>query len=81
MRRTFNGANATPLGIVTYDPWGTPESGSVPTFGFTSELQDVGSGLVNLVSNHMRTILPALDMAMYRSGMTLYRSEMTLYCS
>ena len=47
MRRTFNTA-ATPLGIVTYDPWGTPESGSVPTFGFTGELQDATTGLVNL---------------------------------
>jgi len=47
VRRTFNTA-ATPLGIVTYDPWGTPESGSVPTFGFTGELQDATTGLVNL---------------------------------
>ena len=29
VRRTFNGASATPQGIVNYDPWGTPESGSV----------------------------------------------------
>jgi len=47
VRRTFNTA-ATPLGIVTYDPWGTPESGMVPTFGFTGELQDATTGLVNL---------------------------------
>jgi RHS repeat-associated protein len=40
--------NGTPLGIINYDPWGTPESGSVPTFGFTGEIQDVGAGLVNL---------------------------------
>jgi RHS repeat-associated protein len=38
----------TPLGIVNYDPWGTPESGMVPTFGFTGEVQDVSAGLVNL---------------------------------
>jgi RHS repeat-associated protein len=38
----------TPLGIVNYDPWGTPEAGTVPTFGFTGEVQDVGAGLVNL---------------------------------
>jgi len=30
----------TSLGSVNYDPWGTPESGAVPTFGFTGELQD-----------------------------------------
>ncbi|MBK9944709.1 MAG: hypothetical protein IPP13_24200 [Kouleothrix sp.] len=28
-----------PQGVITYDPWGTVESGSVPTFGFTGELQ------------------------------------------
>ncbi len=33
---------------MNYDPWGTPESGSVPTFGFTGELQDSATGLVNL---------------------------------
>jgi RHS repeat-associated protein len=47
VRRTVTDAG-TPLGIVNYDPWGTPESGSVPTFGFTGEVQDVGAGLVNL---------------------------------
>jgi len=47
VRRTFNTA-ATPLGIVNYDPWGTPESGTVPMFGFTGELQDTATGLVNL---------------------------------
>src|SRR5262249_51508011 len=47
VRRT--GADAgTPLGVVNYDPWGTVESGSVPTFGFTGELQDSAAGLVNL---------------------------------
>jgi hypothetical protein len=35
--------NGTPLGIVNYDPWGTPESGTVPTFGFTGELRDAGA--------------------------------------
>jgi RHS repeat-associated protein len=38
----------TSLGSVNYDPWGTVESGTVPTFGFTGELQDVTTGLVNL---------------------------------
>jgi len=47
VRRTFNTA-ATPLGIINYDPWGTPKSGTVPTFGFTGELQDATTGLVNL---------------------------------
>jgi RHS repeat-associated protein len=47
VRRTFNTA-ATPLGVINYDPWGTPESGSVPAFGFTGELQDTTTGLVNL---------------------------------
>ncbi len=47
VRRTLSDAG-TPLGIVNYDPWGTPESGTVPTFGFTGELQDANTGLVNL---------------------------------
>ena len=38
----------TPLGIVNFYPWGTPESGTVPTFGFTGEIQDPAAGLVNL---------------------------------
>jgi len=33
---------------VNYDPYGTPETGSVPTFGFTGELQDSATELVNL---------------------------------
>ena len=37
-----------PAGVVNYDPWGMPESGTVPTFGFTGELQDSATGLVNL---------------------------------
>jgi RHS repeat-associated protein len=47
VRRTVSDSG-TPQGVINYDPWGTPESGSVPTFGFTGELQDVGAGLVNL---------------------------------
>jgi RHS repeat-associated protein len=47
VRRTVTDAGV-PLGIVNYDPWGTPETGTVPTFGFAGELQDVGAGLVNL---------------------------------
>ncbi len=47
VRRTVTNAGV-PLGIINYDPWGTPESGTVPTFGFTGEVQDVASGLVNL---------------------------------
>jgi len=47
VRRTV-ADSGTPLGIVTYDPWGTPESGTVPTFGFTGEVQDTSAGLVNL---------------------------------
>jgi len=47
VRRTVTDSG-TPLGIVNYDPWGTPESGTVPTFGFTGEVQDVSAGLVNL---------------------------------
>jgi hypothetical protein len=37
-----------PLDVVNYDPWGTPESGTIPIFSFTGELQDVTTGLVNL---------------------------------
>jgi len=48
VRRTFDGASATPQSTINYDPWGVVESGSVPTFGFTGELQDAATGLVNL---------------------------------
>ena len=37
VRRTVTDVGV-PLGIVNYDPWGTPESGTVPTFGFTGEM-------------------------------------------
>jgi RHS repeat-associated protein len=47
VRRTLNDGGAANLPIF-YDPWGTPESGTVPTFGFTGELQDTAAGLVNL---------------------------------
>jgi RHS repeat-associated protein len=47
VRLTLDDAG-TPLSLVNYDPWGTPESGTVPTFGFTGELQDAATGLVNL---------------------------------
>jgi hypothetical protein len=46
-RRTMSDAGVL-VGTTSYDPWGTPESGSVPTFGFTGELQDTVTGLVNL---------------------------------
>ena len=38
VRRTVADAG-TPLAVVDYDPWGTPESGTVPGFGFTGEAQ------------------------------------------
>jgi RHS repeat-associated protein len=47
VRQTLSDSGV-PLGVVNYDPWGTPESGSVPMFGFTGELQDSTMGLVNL---------------------------------
>jgi RHS repeat-associated protein len=47
VRQTLSDAG-TSLGSVNYDPWGTPESGTVPTFGFTGELQDTATELVNL---------------------------------
>ena len=47
VRRTVSDAGV-PLGVVQYDPWGSVESGTVPTFGFTGELQDTTAGLVNL---------------------------------
>jgi RHS repeat-associated protein len=47
VRRTLSDTG-TPNAPVNYDPWGTPEMGSVPTFGFTGELQDTATGLVNL---------------------------------
>jgi YD repeat-containing protein len=45
VRRTVTDAGV-PLGVINYDPWGTPETETVPTFGFTGEVQDVGAGLV-----------------------------------
>ncbi len=47
VRMTLDDAGAS-LGAVNYDPWGTVESGSVPVFGFTGELQDSATGLMNL---------------------------------
>jgi YD repeat-containing protein len=47
VRRTLSDTGL-PNAPVNYDPWGTPETGSVPTFGFTGELQDASTGLVNL---------------------------------
>jgi RHS repeat-associated protein len=47
--------SGAPLGVVHYDPWGTPESGTVPTFGFTGELQDAASGMVNLRARWYQT--------------------------
>jgi RHS repeat-associated protein len=35
------------FGVVNYDPWGAVENGTLPTFGFTGELQDQG-GMVYL---------------------------------
>lgn len=34
--------NGTPSIPIVYDPFGTPQSGEVPTFGFTGELYDAG---------------------------------------
>jgi RHS repeat-associated protein len=47
VRRTMSDAGAL-VGSVNYDPWGSVESGTVSTFGFTGELQDTTTGLVNL---------------------------------
>jgi len=47
VRQTISDSGIS-LGVVSYDPWGTPESGNVPMFGFTGELQDSATGLVNL---------------------------------
>src|SRR5262245_57822048 len=47
VRQTLSDSGAA-LGSVNYDPWGTVESGSVPTFGFTGELHDSAAGLVYL---------------------------------
>jgi RHS repeat-associated protein len=41
VRRTVTDAGVL-LGIITYDPWGSVETGAVPTFGFTGELQQGG---------------------------------------
>jgi RHS repeat-associated protein len=47
VRQTFNDAGIV-QGSTNYDPWGKVESGSVPMFGFTGELQDTASSLVYL---------------------------------
>jgi RHS repeat-associated protein len=39
VRQTLDDSGAV-LGRVDYDPWGQVESGTVPTFGFTGEVQD-----------------------------------------
>ena len=46
--RQMLGDAGVPLDVVNYDPWGAVESGSVPTFGFTGEVQDSAAGLVYL---------------------------------
>ena len=38
VRQTMNDTGAA-LGSIAYDPWGQVQSGSVPTFGFTGEVQ------------------------------------------
>jgi RHS repeat-associated protein len=47
VRQTLSNSGIA-LSNVNYDPWGTVESGTVPTFGFTGELQDSAAGLVYL---------------------------------
>src|SRR6266508_3711297 len=49
VRRTLSDTGAAVGSVVNYDPWGTPEGSAQPTtFGFTGELQDSATGLVNL---------------------------------
>jgi RHS repeat-associated protein len=48
VRRTLSDTG-TPGAPLSYDPWGTPQYGATPpTFGFTGELHDSASGMVNL---------------------------------
>jgi RHS repeat-associated protein len=48
VRRTLNDSGAV-LGTTQYDPWGNVEGGAPPSpFGFTGEVQDPATGLVNL---------------------------------
>jgi hypothetical protein len=42
VRRTVTDAGV-PLGVINYDSWGAPETGTVPTLGFTGELQNMGA--------------------------------------
>jgi RHS repeat-associated protein len=46
VRQTLDN-NGTPLGAVSHDAWGTPQSSAISPFGFTGELQD-STGLVHL---------------------------------
>jgi RHS repeat-associated protein len=48
VRRTLDDAGAV-LTTLSYDPWGTPQGSTAPTtFGYTGELHDAVTGLVNL---------------------------------
>ncbi len=47
VRMTLNDAGAT-IATASYDVWGKPEQGLIAPFGFTGELQDSVTGLVNL---------------------------------
>ncbi len=48
VRQTLD-ATGAPLSALHYDPWGLPQGGATPpTFGFTGELQDGVTGLVQL---------------------------------
>jgi RHS repeat-associated protein len=47
MRQTLTDTG-TASAAMHYDPWGTPTEGTLPTFGFTGELQDALGGLVHL---------------------------------
>jgi len=34
-------STGTPVDVLHYDPWGTPQGSAIPpTFGFTGEIQD-----------------------------------------
>jgi len=71
---TDDGANASPA--VNYDPYGTPEGATPPTFGYDGELQDAATGLQNL---RARTYNPATGQFLTRDPLEQQTGQAYLY--
>ncbi len=73
---TDDGANASLT--VNYDPYGTPEGATPPTFGYDGELQDAATGLQNL---RARTYNPATGQFLTRDPLEQQTGQAYLYAS